>query len=285
MRKMREDEIRKIADNCLDQVRSVDWNAKGRVDFVMASKLRDLNASLIELKRRKADTGTLIIEIENILSALKEGYRRRINRTVEKKIVNAWKSFSMLKEHVNDLSMALLGEEIRDNPGSKKASERSVRISNPSKLVYKGPADNGPPELKWITDLLYNRFSGKEIITNACEGTFGSMGTLIRSGRSILLERALTKNMLHSGSAEETISWFNESYPMNDMGRRATRDHRRKLIVDKGYKITYQDRSTVKTERIIDIKERRRKYIVAYCHLRNALRTFKKSRIKSIEPV
>ena len=53
MRKMREDEIRKIADNCLDQVRSVDWNAKGRVDFVMASKLRDLNASLKELKRRK----------------------------------------------------------------------------------------------------------------------------------------------------------------------------------------------------------------------------------------
>ncbi len=53
MRKMSENEIRKMADNCLDQVRSVDWNAKGRVDFVMASKLRDLNASLKELKRRK----------------------------------------------------------------------------------------------------------------------------------------------------------------------------------------------------------------------------------------
>ena len=69
------------------------------------------------------------------------------------------------------------------------------------------------------------------------------------------------------------------------MGRSATRDHRRKLIVGKSYKITYQDRSTVKTERIIDIKERRRKYIVAYCHLRNVLRTFKRRRIKSIEPV
>ena len=112
-----------------------------------------------------------------------------------------------------------------------------------------------------------------------------SMGTLIRSGRSILLERALTKNMLHSGSAPETITWFNESYPMNDMGRRAKRNHRRKLIVGKSYKITYQDRTTVKTERIIDIKERKRKYIVAYCHLRNALRTFKRSRIKSVEPV
>jgi predicted DNA-binding transcriptional regulator YafY len=105
------------------------------------------------------------------------------------------------------------------------------------------------------------------------------------TGRSILLERALTKNMLHSGSAEETNSWFNESYPMKDMGRRSKRNHRKKLIVGKSYKITYQDRSTVKTERIIGIKERKRKYIVAYCHLRNALRTFKRSRIKSVEPV
>ena len=91
--------------------------------------------------------------------------------------------------------------------------------------------------------------------------------------------------MLHSGSPEETVAWFNENYPMNDMGRRAVRGHRRKLIVGKSYKITYQDRSTVKTERTIDVKERNRKYIIAYCHLRNAVRTFKRSRIKSIEPV
>lgn len=285
MRRMSEDEIRKIAHDCMDQVSSVDWNVKGRVDFVMASKLRDLNAALKELKRRKSDTGSLVDEIENILSSIKEAYRRRINRSVKKKVVNAWKSFSMLKEQVNDLSMALLGEEIKNNQEQKKTGERKVRISKPPRLLYKGPADNGPPEMKWITGLLYNMFSGKEITTNACEGTFGNMGTLIRSGRSILLERALTKNMLHSGSASETITWFNESYPMNDMGRRAKRNHRRKLVVGKSYKITYQDRSTVKTERIIDIKERKRKYIVAYCHLRNALRTFKRSRIKSVEPV
>ena len=285
MRRMSEDEIRKIAHDCMDQVRSVDWNAKGRVDFVMASKLRDLNAALKELKRRKSDTLSLIREIENLLSYIKETYRRRINRSVKRKIVNAWRSFSMLKRQVNDLSMALLGEGIKDNPGSGKISDRNVRMSEPPRLVYRGPADNGPPEMKWITGLLYNMFLGKEITTNACEGTFGNMDTLIRSGRSILLERALTKNMLHSGSAEETISWFNENYPMNDMGRRAKRNHRRKLIVGRSYRITYQDRSTVKTERIIDVEERKRKYITAYCHLRNAVRTFKRSRIKSIEPV
>ena len=285
MRRMSDDEIRKIAHDCMDQVRIVDWNVKGRVDFVMASKLRDLNAALKELKRRKSDTGSLVDEIENILSSIRETYRRRINRTVKKKIVNAWKSFSMLKGQVNDLSLALLGEGIKENPGSGKISDRNVRMSEPPRLVYRGPANNGPEEMKWITGLLYRMFSGKEITTNACEGTFGNMGTLIRSGRSILLERALTKNMLHSGSAEETISWFNENYPMNDMGRRAKRNHRRKLIVGRSYRITYQDRSTVKTERIIDIRERKRKYITAYCHLRNAVRTFKRSRIKSIELV
>ena len=118
--------------------------------------------------------------------------------------------------------------------------------------------------------LLSKIFNGREITTNACEDTFGNMGTLIRSGRSIVLERALTKNILSSGKIEETERWFRGSYPMNDMGR--------------SYRITYLDHDTVKTERVIDILERKRKYITAYCHLRKAVRTFKRSRIKEIVP-
>ena len=101
------------------------------------------------------------------------------------------------------------------------------------------------------------------------------MGTLIRSGRSILLERALTKTMLKTGSADETTSWFNANYPMADMGRRGTRGNRRKLIAGKIYKITYRDRSTVKTERVINIIVRKRKYVVAHCQLRNDVRAFR----------
>ncbi len=183
-----------------------------------------------ELKGRKSDSETLIKEIGDVLSSLKEGYRRRINRSVKKKIVNAWRSFPMLKEQVNDLSLALLGEPIKDNPGSKKASERNVRISDPARLIYKGSPDNGPQEMRWITDPLQKMFSGKEITTNTCEGTFGNMGTLIRSGRSIVLERALTKNMFQSRSPEETVAWFNENYPMDDMGRRAVWCHRKSHI-------------------------------------------------------
>ena len=33
------------------------------------------------------------------------------------------------------------------------------------------------------------------------------------------------------------------------------------------------------------VRERKRKYIIAYYHLSNAVRTFKRNRIKSIEPV
>ena len=121
-------------------------------------------------------------------------------------------------------------------------------------------------------------FKEKEITTNACEGTFGNMGTYIRARRSITLERALTKSMLHSGSMQDTVCWLNENYPMGDMGRRATRGGRVRIMVGKSYKITYKDRKTVKSERIIDVTERKRKYVTAYCHLRGAVRTFKRSR-------
>ena len=57
------------------------------------------------------------------------------------------------------------------------------------------------------------------------------------------------------------------------------------MIVDGSFRITYQYRPTVKSERIIDVKEMGRKYITAYCHLRKAARTFKRSRIEGIEPV
>lgn len=67
----------------------------------------------------------------------------------------------MLKEQVSDLSLALLGEEIKNNSGSKKTSERKVRISDPSRLIYKGSPDSRPKEMKWITDLLTGCFRGK----------------------------------------------------------------------------------------------------------------------------
>ena len=70
--------------------------------------------------------------------------------------------------------------------------------------------------------------------------------------------------MLQFGSATDTVAWFNEYYSMNEMGGRAVRGHGRKLFFGKSYKIIYRDRTTVKTERTSDIKERNGKYIFAH---------------------
>ena len=72
---------------------------------------------------------------------------------------------------------------------------------------------------------------------------------------------------------------------MNDISRKAKRGNRLRVIMGRSYSITYLDHYTVKTERTIDVIERKRKYITAYCHLRNAVRTFKRSRIKEIVPI
>ena len=126
MRKLSDDEIRKMANSSLDQIRSVQWETKGRIDFIMAAKLRDLAACLKELKRRKLDTASLENDIDHAIYDIEERYRKKINRSVKRKIVNAWRSFPM-HDRINRLSMALLGEPLKDHP-SKKASERKVRI-------------------------------------------------------------------------------------------------------------------------------------------------------------
>ena len=40
-----------------------------------------------------------------------------------------------------------------------------------------------------------------------------------------------------------------------------------------------------KTERVIDVIDRKKKRITAYCHMRQDIRTFKRVRIKSITPI
>ena len=107
MGKLSTDEIMKIASNSLDQVRRVDWNQKGRVDFVMAARIREIAASLKELKRRKVDTSSVTAEMEAILSNIEENYKRRINR----------------------FSIALLGEPLKEQK-AKRISERDVNINH-----------------------------------------------------------------------------------------------------------------------------------------------------------
>ena len=162
LRRLSENELEKLALDRIGQIRTVDWEASGRVDFVMAGRMRDFNAILKELMRRRSDTGPLVCEIGQVMSSLKEKYRRRINRAVKRKIVNAWRPFSILRDRVDELSMELLGETVPEPPPRRNANtgERNIRLSPPPRLMYRGPPDQGPQELAWISGLMETLFSG-----------------------------------------------------------------------------------------------------------------------------
>ncbi|KXA94628.1 hypothetical protein AKJ65_03840, partial [candidate division MSBL1 archaeon SCGC-AAA259E19] len=74
-------------------------------------------------------------------------------------------------------------------------------------------------------------------------------------------------------------------YPIKDLGKRGERKDRKQIKVGARYRITYEDRYGVKTEREIEVTERNKKTLDAYCHLREDTRTFRRDRIKNIIPL
>jgi hypothetical protein len=113
MWKLSTDEIMKIVSNSIYQVRRVDWNQNGRVHFVTALSIREIPASLKELKWRKVDASSLTGGIEAVLSDIEEGYKRSINWVVKRKIVSAWKFFP-IPDRLNGLSITLLREPFKE---------------------------------------------------------------------------------------------------------------------------------------------------------------------------
>ncbi len=53
-------------------MKSVDWNQKGKIDLVMATGIRDIAASLKELKRSKVDSSSITEEMERVISEIEE---------------------------------------------------------------------------------------------------------------------------------------------------------------------------------------------------------------------
>ena len=113
--------------------------------------------------------------------------------------------------------------------------------------------------------------------------TFGNMGTLIRSGWSIIIERGHYKNMLISDLIKANATWFNSNYPMSDVETIAEHGNRVKIRGVWSYRIVYLDK-IMKTELVIYVMGGGRKRTAAYCYLSNAVRTFKRSGINEIAP-
>lgn len=293
LRDIAENKLRKKIEELIVQLGNAVWDEKGRVDLVMYPKLIKLNSLLKELKRRKIDITYYINTLRMMIGDLVDQYATSINRTVKKKIVNAWSALKILKEDVNRLSEALLKEPLssKDKGAKQKEAEKPqikeeslVKFLTKPKLIYRGRM-NGPlvPEQAlWILALLKLIFDGKEITTNPCEGRFGVIGMMLRQGRSIYLERAVTKVHLQKQDIKTTIMWLVEQYPIKDIGKRGMRGDRKRLEIGGRYLITYVNRRGEKTERVIDVLDRKKKYIIAYCHTRQETLTFKRCRIKSI---
>ena len=291
----REEWLRETAEELLTQARNADWEASGRVDLVMKPKLAKLNSILVELQRRGLGTDGLIEEARKLLAALEERYTQTVARMVKRKIVHAWSALKLMRSDVQRLSQALLKEPLAEkerssgpdgSPGMARKRSGPMLTERP-KLLYRGPM-NGPGvpvKACWALRLLRIVFEGKEITTNECEGRFGTIGMDLRRGRSMYLDRAQTRAHLQRLELPERMNWLISNYPMQEMGRRGTRRTRTRLIVGRQYSIKYTDWLGTSTERIIDVRGRKGDKVMAWCHLREDERTFKRGRIENIRPV
>ena len=294
MRDMSEKWLKEKTKELLIQLKNAEWREKGRVDLVMRPKLQMLNRLLKELLRRRVDITGYFTTLRMIIDELGSKFGSVIKRSVKKKIINAWRVLTILKGDVNNLSERLLKEPLPSR-AKKKTTEKNTEKEERKvpgfrvrpKLIYRGKIDGPsvPDEARWILGLLKKIFDGKEITTNPCEGRFGVIGIAIRQGRSIYLERAVTKVFLQKQDVGTTSEWLVENYPISDMGKRGTRGTRIHLKTGRHYRMTYVNRRKEKSERMIDLIERKRKFITAFCHLRGEVLTFKRSMIKSITPI
>lgn len=285
----------KHLQNLLDCIENTDWEAKGRIDLVMRPKIQKINSILQELKRRELIIIPYLTKLKTMINSLAAYYEHHLGHKIQQKIVNAWETLTVLESDVNQLSERLLMKPLKDKNQKTRVNKNQMQNDEKTKiklhyrprLIYKGKVDNNslPEPARWILDLLKKVFDGKEITTNACEGRFGSFGLEIRRGRSIYLSRAATQVILRRGSLSNTLEYIITNYPISELGKRGIRGERKQLRVGRLYKITYATREGNKTDRTIEVINRIGKYIIAYCHLRNEIRTFKRSRIKSIIPI
>jgi hypothetical protein len=227
-----------------------------------------------------------------LMDGLVSRYSMAIRRVLKKKIVNAYRALTVMEEDVERLSEAILREPLPAKAAStghggshgERVDEGLVRFLGKPRLLYRGDMNGGsvPEPARWVLGLLREVFDGMEITTNACEGRFGVLGMSVRRGRSIYLERAMTRVHLQRQGLGETCSWLVESHPIQDMGKRGERGSRVRFEVGGRYEIAYVDRLGQWTRREIEVLKRGKKRIVCYCHLREEERTFNRGRIRDV---
>lgn len=117
------DILRDECEELIKQLENVNWEQKGRIDIVMGSKVSTLNQILKELKRRKENIESYTMKLGSVIANISKKYQQRPGRRMKKNIVNALKPLKIMKDKVNDLSINLLKENIKED--IKKNEEES----------------------------------------------------------------------------------------------------------------------------------------------------------------
>ena len=128
-----------------------------------------------------------------------------------------------------------------------------------------------------VFEILRKEFAGKHITSNPVEGVHSIFQPYLHmhrtlKGNSRLMELIL--HILYSGRSLEEILPF-EAFLSAEISRVSGE----RMLPGRHYFMSYSDKYGNSTERLVEVIEADKGYIWAFCHLRNEVKTFKKSRI------
>lgn len=119
-----------LKDKCKELIRqleSVNWEQKGRIDIIMGSKVSTLNHILKELKRRKENIEPYTMKLRSVISDISRKYQQCPGRRMKKNIINALKPLKIMKDTINELSVNLLKENIKEDIKKNEEESRALQ--------------------------------------------------------------------------------------------------------------------------------------------------------------
>ncbi|MEM3586664.1 MAG: hypothetical protein QXO71_05005, partial [Candidatus Jordarchaeaceae archaeon] len=262
--------------------------------LTMFERVRQLNSIIKELRKR----GKQMVEEETrrVIGEIAERYAQVPGAKRKRLLMNAWKYLDSLKGEIEELGKTLLGsfslkkETRREGGGGRKPrNPRSKAV-----LIYRGSlqewdeaslSGEARRALSWILGLLKAVFGGEEITNNVCENLFSVVGMGVRKRRSMFLSRALGFEALRRMGLEATVRMIASYFPMDLLGVEAVHRGRVQLGLGRLYFVIYRDGLGEVSFRTVTLLGRVKGVIVIFCHLRQEIRHFIRSRILYAEPL
>jgi hypothetical protein len=178
----------------------------------------------------------------------------------------------LVRLRIKEFEFRIRNREKKNHFHSKTERVERLAKGDVSEVVNKFPFVGD------VLDTLKKEFAGKHITSNPVEGVHSIFQPYLHmhrtlKGNSRLMELIL--HILYSGRSLEEILPF-EAYLSAEISRVSGE----RMLSGRRYLMRYSDKYRNSTERLVDVIETEKGYIWAFCHLRNEVRKFKKSRIE-----